>query len=393
MTAAGAEGGGGVPKQGIGGMNEGGGMNDGGGDNGNGGSGSDNASGSASGSSGDGNGDDSDSSGEPGHRRSRDADRDPEHQEAARRVLAELGLTEATARTRPVSGHHSSIPIPCEGVDGRAFLLKFFIPPADGKFYPPDVRLDDYSRREAGFYRFLDTIDPARKLLPAPRTVLIDSRDPPRWILLERIRGAVGPAAEVLAMDHVFTLLKRMQNIPLEMLLGRRHFPLSHWETVSYLERARLMYDPVLFVIGEKRWNQVQKFFQEAMRWTETRRSTLVHGDFTEQNILVSEDGHPFLLDFERVGVGNEDHDFAWFWIHNTRAHAWKKRLLERYFEERVGSDRIRSQWGIRAALVYLALRRLRFNYLTFGQDDPLAGSNLALLDAALYGGDDLFPV
>ena len=42
------------------------------------------------------------------------------------------------------------------------------------------------------------------------------------------------------------------------------------------------------------------------------------------------------------------------------RSAEWKSELLSRYFASRVGSDRIRSEWGIRAALVYLALRRLR---------------------------------
>lgn len=316
-----------------------------------------------------------------------------EHVAAARAVLDELGLTESPApRMRPVSGHSSSVLIPCDGVDGRPFLLKYFIPPTDGRFYPPEIRLADYARREGAFYRFLDSADPGRTLLPAPKTILIDSKDPPRWILLQRIAWAVGPREEVLAMDHVFELLERLRGIPLEMLLGRRHFPLNHWDAVSYIERARLMYDPVLYVIGESRWNRVQEFFQEALRWLESRKPVVVHGDFTEQNILVDEEGRPYLVDFERVGIGNADHDFAWFWIHTSRPQVWKRRLVERYFEDRVGSERIRSEWGIRAALVYLGLRRLRFGYLTQGEEDAQRGPNLALLDAALRGGSDLFP-
>ncbi|MFM1872181.1 MAG: hypothetical protein RL398_1603, partial [Planctomycetota bacterium] len=70
----------------------------------------------------------------------------------------------------------------------------------------------------------------------------------------------------------------------------------------------------------------------------------------------------------------------------------WKKQLLARWFEHKYGSDRIRSEWGIRSALVYLAIRRLRWGYLTYGDEDPRSSANLALLDAALEGGDDLFP-
>jgi aminoglycoside phosphotransferase (APT) family kinase protein len=118
-----------------------------------------------------------------------------------------------------------------------------------------------------------------------------------------------------------------------------------------------------------------------------------VHGDFIEQNILVDAEGRPYLLDFERVGIGSEDHDFTSFWIHSQRSSEWKRKLLARWFATHVGSDRIRSEWGIRAALVYLALRRLRFGYLMYGGQDEHATANLALLDAALDGGAALFPL
>jgi aminoglycoside phosphotransferase len=315
------------------------------------------------------------------------------HRARASAVLAELGLNEVhLPDLRPVSGHSSSILVPCSGTSGEPFLLKYFIPPAEGIFYPPDVRIDDYARREGAFYRFLDTVDPGRKQLPAPRTIVIDARDPPQWILLERIPVAKGPAEEVLGQDHVFELLSELQSIGVDTLLGRRNFPLNRWDTVSYLDRVRLMYDPVLFVIGERRWTRIQEFYKEALRWTETRPPVLVHGDFTEQNVLVDQNGHPYLLDFERVGIGSFDHDFAWFWIHSTRSAKWKRQLLARYFSTRIGGDRIRSEWGIRAALVYLALRRLRFNYLMYGEEDPQVTPNLALLDAALEGGSAVFP-
>ena len=133
-------------------------------------------------------------------------------------------------------------------------------------------------------------------------------------------------------------------------------------------------------------------FYDEALRWTETRAPVVVHGDFTEQNVVVDEEGRPFLIDFERIGIGGEDHDFTSFWIHSARSSEWKRQLIERHFGDRVGSDRIRAEWAIRAALIYLALRRLRFGYLMHGAQDELLAQNLALLDAALDGGDALFP-
>ncbi len=312
---------------------------------------------------------------------------------AARAVLAELSLTEIPhRRVRPVSGSSTSLLLACRGQGTREYLLKYFIPPAEGVFYPAGIRFEDYARREAAFYRYLDTMDPDRRDVPAPRTVMIDTADPPGWILLQNVEIAIGPAEEVLGMELVFGLLRQLQRAPVDRLIGRRDFPLQRWDAPSYLERVRIMYDPVLFVIGERRWHRVENFLREALRWTEMRPRVLVHGDFTEQNILVDSEGKPHLIDFERVGVGSEDHDFAWFWIHSRRSQDWKARLLHGYLGERMGSDRIRSEWGIRSALVYLALRRLRFGYLTHGIDDPNLTPNLGLLDAALEGGDLLFP-
>ena len=153
-----------------------------------------------------------------------------------------------------------------------------------------------------------------------------------------------------------------------------------------------MMYDPVVSVMGQRRWSRVLDFYTEALRWTETRKSVLVHGDLTEHNLLVTPDGRPMLLDFERIGAGNEDHDLAWIWIHSLRDPDWKRHLLGTWFGPRVGSDRIRAEWGIRSALVYLACRRLRYGYLTEGAEDPFQARNLALLDAAVVGGGELFP-
>jgi aminoglycoside phosphotransferase (APT) family kinase protein len=312
---------------------------------------------------------------------------------AARAVLSELGIEENPAvRMRPSSGHNSSLLLPCIGPTGVEFVLKYFVPPGDGRFYPAGVKLEDYARREGAFYRYLDGTDPERHEVPAPRTILIDSADPPRWLLLEWIRGAPGPAEESLGLDQIFSALQSLRAIRADQLLGRRDFPLSHWDVVSYVDRVRLMYDQVLTVIGQKRWRRALDLFDEAIRWTESRPPVFVHGDFTEQNILVDADGNPFLVDFERVGVGNEDHDFAWLWIHSTRGLDWKRSLLARWFASRWGSDRIKSEWGIRAALVYLALRRLRFGRLKLGAEDGNAPRNVALLDAALDGGAALFP-
>jgi hypothetical protein len=65
---------------------------------------------------------------------------------------------------------------------------------------------------------------------------------------------------------------------------------------------------------------------------------------------------------------------------------------VRRWLHSRVGGDRIRTEWGIRAAIALLAVQRLRWGYLTHGDEDPRLSANLALLDAALAGEADLFP-
>lgn len=314
------------------------------------------------------------------------------HLQLARDVLTDIGLHEVDRARGIVSGHASSLPIVAEAKDGRCFLLKYYLPPSPDRLYPAGVRPDDYARREAAFYRLLDSTDPERREFPAPKTVLIGPGDPPRWLLLEWIQGAAGPAEESLGMDHVFELLDKLQGVPTERLLGRRGLPLNHWHPIGYLEGIRQMYDAVLFAIGDQRWRQLQLFFDEAVRWTDNRKPVLVHGDFSESNIVIDPEGRPHLIDFERIGLGNVDHDLAWFWIHSPRHQEWKKQLILRWFGGRVGGDRIRAEWGIRTALAYLAVRRLRFGYLTFGDEDPRRSANLALLDAALAGGRELFP-
>jgi len=312
----------------------------------------------------------------------------------AHAVLEELGIEESRLPApRMISGHHSSVLVPCTGTDGRSFLLKYFVPPEEGKYYPPEVTIDDYARREIAFYSFLDSYDCTRRELPAPRTVLMDSSDPPAWILLEYLKPCPGPRSEALSAENVFELLRALQTLPMDRLRGRRNFPMSSWEVTSLRDRVvRLMYEPLIFIVGEEMWAEVRRFFDEAVRWCETRAVSIVHGDFTEDNILVDEDARSHLVDFGRIGTGSPEHDFTWFWIHSTRSKEWKRELFQRFLGDCVGSDRVRMEWSMRSTAVYLACRRLRFGFMVHGGDDKNRGKNLALLRAALAGGAEFFP-
>ena len=314
------------------------------------------------------------------------------HQRAVHDLLEDLQLREVDQPVRLQSGHRSSLPVVAAGQGGRTFLLKYYLPiPAD-TLLPVGVRADDFARRETGFYRLLDSMDPERREFPAPRTIAFGPGDPPAWLLLQWLPGAVGPKEEVIGQEHVHTLLRRLATMPTDRLLGRRGFPLEHWDPIGYLDRIRGMYDSVLFVLGDARWRHLQRFFGEAVRWTDGRPHVLVHGDFQESNIVVNDDDRAFLVDFECVGIGNRDHDFAWYWLHSDRHPEWKRQLLNRWLGALVGGDRIRAEWGIRSTIAYLAIRRLRWGYLVHGDEDLRRSANLALLDAAIEGGGALFP-
>lgn len=315
-----------------------------------------------------------------------------QHRDAALDVLRSLDLELVEQSTPMLSGHRSSLPLLARNASGRCFLLKYYLPTGEDRILPAQARPDDYAQRETGFYRLLDSIDPERREFPAPRTIAMGPGSPAAWLLLEWLPAAVGPVEEVLSQEHVFELQHKVAKLPTERLMGRRSFPLEHWDPIGYLDRIRDMYDAVLFVLGEDRWRNLQRFFAEAVRWTDGRPHVLVHGDFQEANIVVTEDDKAFLVDFECVGIGNRDHDFAWFWLHSERHADWKRGLLMRWLGGSVGGDRIRAEWGIRSAIAYLAIRRIRWGYLKHGDEDPRAGANLALLDAALEGGGSLFP-
>ncbi|MEZ5989105.1 MAG: aminoglycoside phosphotransferase family protein [Planctomycetota bacterium] len=313
----------------------------------------------------------------------------------AKEVLADLGIEPSELPPpRPLHDRKSSLLLPCRSGDGREFLLKFFCPPQEGRYYPPEVRIDDYARREVAFYSFLDFYDAERRELPAPRVIMMDSKDPPRWLLLEHIPQAPGPRSEHLSADNVFELLRAVQRLPMDRLTGRRNFPLHRWDIASLRDRVvRLMYEPLIFVVGEELWKGIRRFYHDAMGWLETRPAVPVHGDFTEDNILVDPDGRPYIVDFERIGTGSPEHDFTWFWIHSRRSPEWKRDLFFRFVHGTVGSDRVRMEWSMRATAVYLACRRLRFGHLAHGEQDRYRGANLALLRAALHGGNEFFPV
>jgi hypothetical protein len=156
-------------------------------------------------------------------------------------------------------------------------------------------------------------------------------------------RRVPAPRAEQIGASGIFDLLARFQDLDIDRMRGRRNFPLNRWDVVSLRDRVvRLMYEPLIFIVGEEMWLRIRDFYTEAVRWCETRPQVAVHGDFTEENILVDYDGRPHLVDFERVGLGSPEHDFTLLWIHSQRSKEWKRDFFARFVEQvrlRSGAD------------------------------------------------------
>jgi hypothetical protein len=205
---------------------------------------------------------------------------DPHHQ-AALAVLGELHLRAADRQRGLISGHRTSLPIIAEGQGGRQFLLKYYLPSPPDAVLPAGARPDDYARREVGFYRLLDSIDPERRDFRPRARSCVGPGDPAGLDPARMAARRRGPDRRSHRPGSRRELLQRLARLPTERLLGRRSFPLEHWDPIGYLDRIRAMYDAVLFVLGEARWRHVQRFFAEAVRWTDGRKQVLVHGDFT----------------------------------------------------------------------------------------------------------------
>ncbi|MBM3962789.1 MAG: hypothetical protein FJ306_12940, partial [Planctomycetes bacterium] len=132
----------------------------------------------------------------------------------ARAVLADLGLTAQEQPHGLMSAQRTSLPVLASASGGKGFLLKYYLPLPEATVLPPGAGPADFGRRESGFYRFLDSVDPQRRDFPAPRTIAYGPGDPPRWILLEWLPLAAGPAEEVIGQEHAIELLRKLAAMP-----------------------------------------------------------------------------------------------------------------------------------------------------------------------------------
>lgn len=298
-------------------------------------------------------------------------------------IIEELGLE--PEGTLPLQAHQALL-VPARGRDGNPFLLKYFQPCPVGKFDPSNDPEGECQRREAAFYRFLDVVDRERCLLNSPRLVLTDPRDPPRWVLLEGLEGMRVAGGEELRLDWLADALRALQRISLKLTLGRRGLMLERWDPYAHREVVFRMQGLVEPKVGPKAWDLLVRTLHEAREWTDSQDPVLVAGRFQDEMLLLDDHGRIYLHEFRRVGFGNPDHDFGWYWARCRRAPEFKQRLLQLYCSNLGTSGSLRVEWAVRGVAIYLACVKLA----DAGPGEDL-GETLELLERAILGGSHFF--
>lgn len=297
--------------------------------------------------------------------------------------IEELGLQ--PRESQPFQTHNALF-LQAEGRDGRLFLFKFYLSCPVGRFEPGLDPEGDCCRREAAFYRFLDVVDRDRVFLNVPRLVITDQGDPPRWVLLEGIPGLRKATEEPPRPDWLLDAMVSLQRIPLRLTQGRRGLALERWDPYAHREVVLKMREHVEPKVGPKAWDLLVRTLNEAREWTDSQEPVLVTGDFQDDSILMDEDGRIYLQEFRRVGWGNPDHDFSWYWVGTTRGKEFRDQLFQRYCASMGPSERARVEWAIRSTAIYRASLALSQSNTT--EEIASAGE---LLERAILGGTYLF--
>ncbi len=267
-------------------------------------------------------------------------------------IMEELGLTPLHPMPMVCT---NSLFFHAKGRDGRLFLLKAFKPCPVGRFDPGADPGGTCQKREASFYRFLDVVDRDRCFINVPKLVLSDPEDPPKWLLFEGCQDMEPAQGKELRMDWLIDASKALQRFPVKLTFGRRGLTLERWDPYAHREVIFRMREEVEPKIGQKAWDLLCRTLNEAREWVDTQDPVLVNGCFQEENLLVDSMGRIYIHDFRRVGLGNPDHDFSWFWIYSKRNEEFKNRLFNLYVSQLDAPAKIRLEWAMRSIAIYKA--------------------------------------
>lgn len=138
------------------------------------------------------------------------------------------------------------------------------------------------------------------------------------FLLMERVEGQ--PMAHLFASQPAEQLVERLCRLMVQLhSLHWQPFvgPEGVWPDLA---TARSAYD-IAWVTGLLRLGDLLESAQPLIDWLEQRgrsvafETTLLHGDFHFDNVLVRPDGAPAVIDWGITGMGDPRHDLAYTYI------------------------------------------------------------------------------
>jgi 5-methylthioribose kinase len=170
--------------------------------------------------------------------------------------------------------------------------------------------------------------DPRRAIVEADALELFHSLNPeivPKLVFVDPIRFVV-IMERVPLSSRVWKseLLEGIYRPQVARTLGKT---LSQWHNYGIINPAahkkfmedtlfdQLRIDPFYRFVAAKNVN-LQDSIHQLIAELENDKSTIVHGDFSPKNFMVTEDDHVYILDFEVMHVGNPVFDLAFIVAH-----------------------------------------------------------------------------
>jgi 5-methylthioribose kinase len=170
--------------------------------------------------------------------------------------------------------------------------------------------------------------DPRRAIVEADALELFHSLNPeivPKLVFVDPIRFVV--IMERVPLSSRVWKSELLEGIYRPQVARTLGITLSQWHNYGIINPAahkkfmedtlfdQLRIDPFYRFVAAKNVN-LQDSIQQLIAELENDKSTIVHGDFSPKNFMVTEDDHVYILDFEVMHVGNPVFDLAFIVAH-----------------------------------------------------------------------------
>jgi 5-methylthioribose kinase len=170
--------------------------------------------------------------------------------------------------------------------------------------------------------------DPRRAIVEADALELFHSLNPeivPKLVFVDPIRFVV--IMERVPLSSRVWKSELLEGIYRPQVARTLGITLSQWHNYGIINPAahkkfmedtlfdQLRIDPFYRFVAAKNVN-LQDSIHQLIAELENDKSTIVHGDFSPKNFMVTEDDHVYILDFEVMHVGNPVFDLAFIVAH-----------------------------------------------------------------------------